>query len=406
MLFIIDKNVFINFGYLRSIIYDLRDTYAELLWLDAEATKTLKKLIKKGFKSLNTQEKNFIKHLSKLIDVDIEKNKIEPYYVYLQNKPIKISFSWIEITSRCNLQCKHCYADSKKIGKDLDIKSFKHILNELSKTRIRNIQLTGGEPYMNPLLNNFIKIAIEKGFKLEIFSNLTLINDKDIEFLKKYKNSVSIACSILGNEKNMDKITGIKGSYKKFMSVLHKIKKNHIPFRICTVLTKYNYDFKYTELSDNIRKTHLRLTGRADLNLINKEILLKKLITKETFRKKIKSFYIRERFYKHNCFGYKIYISVDMNIYPCVMERRIVYGNLSKETLAKILEKNKEYLFLTKDRINTCKDCEFKYACFDCRPDSLDKDFFEKPWYCTYNPYKGSFLDKEEFINKILNRKI
>ena len=54
---------------------------------------------------------------------------------------------------------------------------------------------------------------------------------------------------------------------------------------------------------------------------------------------------------------------------------------------------------MTKDHINVCKDCEFRYCCHDCRPDSLSNDVYAKPWYCTYNPYSGEWIDVEEYID-------
>ena len=42
---------------------------------------------------------------------------------------------------------------------------------------------------------------------------------------------------------------------------------------------------------------------------------------------------------------------------------------------------------LSKDRIPGCKDCEFRYACFDCRPDAMEgsSDYLSKP-KCGYDP--------------------
>ena len=50
---------------------------------------------------------------------------------------------------------------------------------------------------------------------------------------------------------------------------------------------------------------------------------------------------------------------------------------------------------LSKDKIEICKDCEFRYACKDCRPlgKSLDGNLWGKYAYCTYNPYIGRWQD-------------
>lgn len=78
-----------------------------------------------------------------------------------------------------------------------------------------------------------------------------------------------------------------------------------------------------------------------------------------------------------------------MNVYPCVMERRIKHGSLKNNKLKDILDNN--IFNITKDSIEECKECEFRYCCFDCRPDSLGKSILKKPWYCSYIPEKGEW---------------
>ena len=84
------------------------------------------------------------------------------------------------------------------------------------------------------------------------------------------------------------------------------------------------------------------------------------------------------------------------------MERRISHGNLKSSSLENLLTES--ILRLGKDHINECKDCEYRYACFDCRANSLSDNVLEKPWYCTYDPYQGEWEDPERFIERILEK--
>lgn len=66
------------------------------------------------------------------------------------------------------------------------------------------------------------------------------------------------------------------------------------------------------------------------------------------------------------------------------------YGNIKDTTLIEALEKPgfKKYWNITKDQINVCKDCEFRYICTDCRAYLEDPDdIYSKPLKCGYNPY-------------------
>jgi SPASM domain peptide maturase of grasp-with-spasm system len=52
----------------------------------------------------------------------------------------------------------------------------------------------------------------------------------------------------------------------------------------------------------------------------------------------------------------------------------------------------KEMWYLNKDKIKICQECEFRYACTDCRAYLEDpNDILSKPLKCGYNPYKGTW---------------
>ena len=70
---------------------------------------------------------------------------------------------------------------------------------------------------------------------------------------------------------------------------------------------------------------------------------------------------------------------------------------ISTESATCIVKANKKNKF-TKDKIEECSECEYRYACFDCRPNSLSRKISEKPWYCTYNPLTGNWEDIDGFI--------
>lgn len=58
----------------------------------------------------------------------------------------------------------------------------------------------------------------------------------------------------------------------------------------------------------------------------------------------------------------------------------------------------------SKDKIRECSECEYRYACFDCRPNSLSGNIYEKPWYCTYNPLLGEWDDEDKFVQELKQR--
>jgi radical SAM protein with 4Fe4S-binding SPASM domain len=203
--------------------------------------------------------------------------------------------------------------------------------------------------------------------------------------------------SIYSHEENIHcKITNNPLSFKYLKQSIKILEKKQIPYRLAYVKTKYNN----TSSNDDIRKIFsttapikhdpIRLVGKASDNLLNSSLKEeRKLTLKHLENIKIESSFIKRNIFRHNCFSYKLYIDSLLNVYPCVMERRIKYGNIRQEKLKKILEKNTDYVNFSKDLVEECKLCEFRFCCFDCRPDNASDNFNKKVWYCTYNPIKG-----------------
>ncbi len=72
-------------------------------------------------------------------------------------------------------------------------------------------------------------------------------------------------------------------------------------------------------------------------------------------------------------------------------------GNINESSLTEILDSKKDdihkYWNITKDQIEVCKDCEFRYICTDCRAFRGSNNIYSKPLKCNYNPYNGEWED-------------
>ncbi|WP_294205336.1 grasp-with-spasm system SPASM domain peptide maturase [uncultured Chryseobacterium sp.] len=112
----------------------------------------------------------------------------------------------------------------------------------------------------------------------------------------------------------------------------------------------------------------------------------------------------------HNsCLYKKISIDSEGNIRNCPSMPQS-FGNIKDTPLEEVLHHPdfKKYWNLTKDSIEVCKDCEFRYICTDCRAyterthsDSEGLDT-SKPLKCGYNPYIGEW---EEWSTNPLKEK-
>jgi SPASM domain peptide maturase of grasp-with-spasm system len=96
---------------------------------------------------------------------------------------------------------------------------------------------------------------------------------------------------------------------------------------------------------------------------------------------------------KYNtCLNRKISIDVEGNIKNCPSMHQS-FGNIKDTSLKEALLKKgfKDLWTITKDQIEGCKDCEFRYICTDCRAYIKDpKNIYSKPVKCQYDPYTAS----------------
>ena len=95
----------------------------------------------------------------------------------------------------------------------------------------------------------------------------------------------------------------------------------------------------------------------------------------------------------NSCLNRKISIDKKGNIKNCPSMSQS-FGNIKDTTLEEALDHPdfKKYWNITKDQINVCKDCEFRYVCTDCRAyTETPEDIYAKPLKCGYDPYTGKW---------------
>lgn len=92
----------------------------------------------------------------------------------------------------------------------------------------------------------------------------------------------------------------------------------------------------------------------------------------------------------NGCLNRKISIDTNGDIKNCPSMTRS-YGNIGSRTLKDVVHKEagfKKLWEINKDQVETCKDCEYRYMCTDCRAYIQNPaDMYSKPAKCKYNPY-------------------
>ncbi len=328
-----------------------------------------------------------------------------------------LQFAWLEITDQCNERCLHCYGNfspdkQDKVAKPLDHMEWKDTIQSLAENGCKQIQFIGGEPFRyrgetkTQTVLDLTEFAREKDFSfIEIFTNGTLISAETVKRIKDL--GVSIALSIYSSNAAIhDNITQTFGSHRRTLRAINMLKEASVPVRTAIIVMKQNESTieqtleMVQSLGLNIRVPDVvRPSGRAQETDITPSIatLLKYgLVTKPNFSTDPVSFQRNHRY--HSCLAGKIAITTDGQVIPCIFSRNNILGNLKDQELADVLKSAalKKTWELTKDEVLVCKDCEYRYACSDCRPlaegSSCGKGYSNAPFpRCTYNPYTGEW---------------
>jgi radical SAM protein with 4Fe4S-binding SPASM domain len=149
----------------------------------------------------------------------------------------------LELTRLCSLKCTHCYigdARWKRDPSELSSQEIKDLLDALILRGTLWLCFTGGEAMSRPDFKDLWLYAKKKGFILTLFTNATLINRSMAQFLKE-NPPFSTEVSIYGaTEETYERVTLVKGSYRRFMNGVENLRETGLPWRLKTVLIQEN----------------------------------------------------------------------------------------------------------------------------------------------------------------------
>lgn len=91
---------------------------------------------------------------------------------------------YIEITSVCNLACSFCPPTSRQAN-FIKLDTFTHTLNQINPHTNHIYLHVKGEPLLHPKLDELLDVSHEKGFKVNITTNGTLIQKAKHKILGK-----------------------------------------------------------------------------------------------------------------------------------------------------------------------------------------------------------------------------
>ncbi|MEE9585466.1 MAG: radical SAM protein [Nitrososphaerales archaeon] len=174
-------------------------------------------------------------------------------------------------TQRCNLNCIHCYAraDNKNYLNELTTEQGKELINDLAEFEVPVLLFSGGEPLMRRDLFELAGLAKDRGLRIVLSTNGTLITKETAEKLKK-TGFAYVGISLDGMEGTNDYFRAQKGAYDAAVKGIRNCISSGVKTGLRFTLTKRNladayniFDLIDKEQIPRVCFYHLVYSGRA-----------------------------------------------------------------------------------------------------------------------------------------------
>jgi radical SAM protein with 4Fe4S-binding SPASM domain len=159
-------------------------------------------------------------------------------------KRIPFSFE-LEITARCNNDCRHCYinlpaGDKAARDKELSLEEIKELVDQAVSMGALWCLITGGEPLLREDFFSIYLFMKKKGLLVSVFTNATLITEEHVRLFQKYPPR-DIEVTVYGvTRETYEQVTRRAGSYHAFRRGLALLLENGIKVRLKAMSLRSN----------------------------------------------------------------------------------------------------------------------------------------------------------------------
>jgi radical SAM protein with 4Fe4S-binding SPASM domain len=317
-----------------------------------------------------------------------EKSTQEFLEEYFKDKP-QLTNLHIEITSKCNERCVHCYIPHDNKISDIEQDLFYDVLKQSKEMNLLHLTLSGGEPMMHKNFCDFLKKCKEYDFSVNVLSNLTLLNNEIIAEMKMNR-LLGVQVSLYSiNPRIHDEITQMKGSFEKTKNAILKLLENDIPLQIsCPIMKQnkncYNDVFKWAKkhkvhagndyiMLARYNHTTQNLSNRLSINEIEEvinDLILNdtKYLTQIEIETEKKKNIMPNDIVCSVCHS-SICIAENGNVYPCASWQGYIVGNVKETSLKENRDNSEKVQYLRKEKkkdFPKCIQCPEKEFCTMC----------------------------------------
>jgi radical SAM protein with 4Fe4S-binding SPASM domain len=192
-----------------------------------------------------------------------------PLWGKLKGKRTPISFD-LEITARCNLDCRHCYinlpaGDPAAQAGELTPDEILRIAGDAGQLGALWCLITGGEPLLRPDFPAIYLGLKRLGLLVSVFTNATLVTEEHARLFRRYPPR-DIEVTVYGaTRQTYEQVTRQPGSFAAFMDGLNLLLDSGVRVRLKAMALRSNLD-EMAEISRFCRE-HTRDYYRFDAQL-------------------------------------------------------------------------------------------------------------------------------------------
>jgi len=295
----------------------------------------------------------------------------------------------LEIISRCNLNCKHCFNRPGDNAVDMSLDDINRIINKCLKHGLKKVALSGGEPLVHPQIKEIIQNCKNyPDITFTITTNGLLLNKEFIDLMRPIPN-IELQISIDGTTKEIYEATRGENTFSQFYKGFLLMAKSKIKTLISrTCITKLNYknvsEIYKMSLDNKMTPSFIFITpqGNAVENMEDFSLTLaQKIHAIDTINRLNEQYNIsipppsaaNRCDFAEDLQRKALLIKSDGNVAPCQFYYDGIIGNILESDVEQILtldneilkelyvkgKKRKEKLCKTKK----CKECKLKPVC-------------------------------------------
>lgn len=146
-----------------------------------------------------------------------------------------------DITTRCNLRCRHCYSTAGRPSpKELTTEEAARVIDDLADMGVAAIAFSGGEPLLRPDFFDLVREARDRGIFPAVATNGTLIT-KEVARRLKEAGVGYVQISLDGaSPATHDSFRGVEGAFERALEGIKNSVDQGLFVEVSTTVTRLN----------------------------------------------------------------------------------------------------------------------------------------------------------------------